>query len=63
MIKNLHFLKKQSKALHLLMLMLLAAPMYVSAQEALTIYDSGMTYNNNVPVNGNYTSFYLTKCE
>ena len=36
--KILRFLKRQSKALHMFLLMLLAAPMYVSAQETLTIY-------------------------
>lgn len=46
--KVLHSFKSWSKALHILLLMLLAAPMYVSAQETLTVYEGTMT-NNYVP--------------
>ena len=59
--KILRFLKRQSKALHVFMLMLLAAPMYVSAQETLTVFD-GTTANQYIPMYGYYFDDY-TKSE
>lgn len=47
--KILHFLKKQSKALHVFVMMLLAAPMYISAQETLTVYD-GTKKSEYIPI-------------
>ena len=51
--KILCFLKRQSKAFHMLMLMLLAAPMFVSAQsQTVTLFSEnfGSYANNDFPV-------------
>ena len=60
--KILRFLKRQSKALHLFMLMLLIVPLAVSAQQTLTIYQDGTRTSNEVPVYGIFSIMYL-KCE
>ena len=59
--KILRFLKRQSKALHLFMLMLLAAPMYVSAQQTLTIYPDATGSSEYVPIQ--YIVASYLKCE
>lgn len=41
--KTLHFFKSWSKALHIFLLMLLTAPLAVSAQETLTVYEGTQT--------------------
>lgn len=61
--KTLHFFKSWSKALHIFLLMLLTAPLAVSAQETLHIYETGTSYNEKVPIYGDYTRLYYTKCE
>ncbi len=48
--KILRFLKRQSIALYVFMLMLLASPMYVSAQETLTIYPNATGISTIVPM-------------
>ena len=57
----LHFLKSWSKALHMFLLMLLTAPLAVSAQETLTVYQDGTQKSTYVPI------YYLVlpqlKCE
>lgn len=57
--KILRFLKRQSKALHMFLLMLLAAPMYVSAQETLTIYPDATGTSSYVPIPGNSLARFM----
>ena len=59
--KNLRIFKGRGKAFCLFWLMLLAAPMYVSAQETLTVYD-GTATNQFIPMYGFYFDDY-TKSE
>lgn len=48
--KTLHFFKSWSKALHVFLLMLLTAPLAVSAQETLTVYPDGTQTSTDVPI-------------
>ena len=57
--KILRFLKRQSKALHMLMPMLLAVPMYVSAQQTLTIYPDATGTSSYVPIPGNSLARFM----
>ena len=57
-----NILSRQSKALHMLMLMLLAAPMFVSAQETLTVYE-GTKRSEYVPFYCDYFYYSILKSQ
>lgn len=59
--KTLHFFKSWSKALHVFLLMLLTAPLAVSAQETLTVYPDGTQTSTYVPIY--YLVLSQLKCE